>query len=164
MSEVSSKVSSPKLSLPPSHPLAPSQNGKNALHLAAERGQKTSVRLLLDCTTELAAKDARGQTALHLAVENRHEVVAQYLVRGGSGKNSSGGELDVQDNEGQTALHIAVRTGQVAMVQLLLRAKADLEVRDKGGRTALHLAVLMGEEGILELLLDGKADPGAKMG
>lgn len=142
-----------------------SHDGKTPLHLAAEHGLQSSVRILLDRMLDIDVQDSSGRTALHLAVKNKHEcVVKALLARQRSGSNDAVG-VNIQDHEGNTALHVAVSTAQEAMVDLLLRTRqAELELKDSQGRTALHLAVLMGCDKVIQLLLNNSADINARVG
>ncbi len=44
-------------------------NGKTALHLAAEYGHEEAVRVLLDNDAYIEAKDSKGWTAIRLAAK-----------------------------------------------------------------------------------------------
>lgn len=133
-----------------------SQDGKTALHIAAENGKTSTVQMLLSLRPDTLAQDAMGRTALHLAVRNEHEDVIQELV-----KNSIC--LEVQDQGGQTALHSAAANGYDRAVACLVAAGADLECKDSRGQSALHLAAANGWDNILQLLFNGGADINAKM-
>ena len=48
--------------------------------------------------------------------------------------------LEIPDNEGRTPLHIACALGQTAIVELLVRAGANINARDKAGNTPAFYA------------------------
>lgn len=58
------------------------------------------------------------KTALHLAIENNHPVIIEYLV-----KNKIG--INIPDKDGMTPLHYAIRAKQLGIAQLLLENNAD---------------------------------------
>ncbi|KAL8735470.1 MAG: hypothetical protein Q9181_002813 [Wetmoreana brouardii] len=134
-----------------------SDDGKTALHLAAEKGEQMVVRVLLDRMQDINVQDKQGRTALYLAVENKHEKVVETLVARRHG-------VDVQDHEGQTALHLAVAGGEEGIVEILLQVDVNLELRDNTGRTALHVAAQMGFHRVMQQLLDKGADIVTKIG
>uniref|UniRef100_A0A4W6C6J5 RING-type E3 ubiquitin transferase n=1 Tax=Lates calcarifer TaxID=8187 RepID=A0A4W6C6J5_LATCA len=113
-------------------------NGFNALHHAALRGNPSAMRVLLSKLPRPWIVDEKkddGYTALHLAALNNHVEVAELLVHQG---NAS---LDIQNVNQQTALHLAVERQHTQIVRLLVRAEAKLDVQDKDGDTPLHEAL-----------------------
>ena len=54
---------------------------KTALHIGAEHGRTSTVRLLLSLDPDVGAKNSEGQTALHLAVQNQQQDVIEELVK-----------------------------------------------------------------------------------
>lgn len=55
--------------------------GQTPLHIAAQKGDISIVRLLLDSkTVNVNAQDSSGATPLHLASENGHIEVVKLLV------------------------------------------------------------------------------------
>ncbi|XP_064106023.1 serine/threonine-protein phosphatase 6 regulatory ankyrin repeat subunit C-like [Macrobrachium nipponense] len=131
------------------------------------------------------ATDAKGRTALHLAISSGHEsLVLHLLANGGSARRA--------DDNGATPLHYAVRWGgSDALLRRLLKQKgnvnevdrlgrtplhyaaskssimsdmyilinngAQINVRDDRGLTPLHLAARLGNESLVRILLDNDA-------
>ena len=57
------------------------QNGKNALHLAAQGGHVSTIRYLVPrIETLLHSTDAKGYTVLHWAAEKGHTEVVRVIV------------------------------------------------------------------------------------
>ncbi|KAF4629167.1 hypothetical protein G7Y89_g8987 [Cudoniella acicularis] len=131
------------------------RNGKTPLILASEEGNTKAVDLLLQhgALTELA--DLSGDTALRLAVENKHEDVVKRLLQAGA---------DILAQIGTpytTVLHTAVELSP-GLVELLLKYRADTELRDRSNRTPLFVAALKGDYKSADLLLKYGADAEAK--
>jgi ankyrin repeat protein len=59
----------------PSSQISVADTGKTALHIAAENGNISTVKLLMNISADVDAQDSNGRTALHLAVEYGHENV-----------------------------------------------------------------------------------------
>ena len=56
------------------------QDGRTALHWAAENGHEAVVRTLLEKGASADIQDQSGRTALHRAAQNRHEAVIKILT------------------------------------------------------------------------------------
>ena len=125
-------------------------NGRIALHHAAETGHSEVVRLLLKRGMDLKAEDNNGQTPLHLAAGNGHEKTMQDLIELGANVNAI-------DALGRTALFIAASNGREVMVRLLLEKGADVESKSVEW-TPLLCAAIKGHEAVVRLLLEKGAD------
>ena len=68
-------------------------------------------------------------------------------------------DVNAPQADGTTALHWAVRVDSSELVQLLLRAGADVTVANRYGVTPMSLAAVNGNAVVLETLLDAGADP-----
>lgn len=113
-------------------------NGFNALHHAALRGNPSAMCILLMKLPRRWIVDEKkddGYTALHLAALNNHVEVAELLIRQGKAN------MDVQNHNLQTALHLAVERQHPQIVRLLIREGANLNIPDKDGDSPLHEAL-----------------------
>ncbi|MCJ1261200.1 Ankyrin-2 [Lobaria immixta] len=159
-----------------------------ALHLAAENGHETVVRLLLEKGVDFEAKNSFGLTALHLAAEGGHEAVTRLLLEKGAvveAKAGFGGtvlhraaqqgndalvrlllengvDVNAKDNLAIRALYEAAEDGHEVVIRLLLEKGADIEAK-RSGETALHRATSFGHEAVVRLLLEKGADVNAEM-
>lgn len=73
--------------------------GQTPLHLAAEKGQKEIVEMLLEKGADVNATDKEGRTPLHDAVFYRHYEIAKILLQHHS-------DPAKMDRAGNTPLHL----------------------------------------------------------
>jgi ankyrin repeat protein len=166
----------------------PCAKGFTALHYAAEAGHLDVVVVLLRAKASMTAVTKGGLTPLYLASKAGHEQVVRLLLRSGApSTQSNGGWLalhgacDVNQigvvkcllremptwcvnaggPEGATGLHLASKAGWTKVVQLLLKAGADVNIRDSQERSPLHYAIIAGQSAMVEQLLAAGADPRA---
>jgi ankyrin repeat protein len=130
---------------------APAEDGKTALHIAAQDDETEVVKLLLDKGANINQQDNNGKTALHIAAQYGETKVVELLLD----RNAN---IDQQDNNGKTALHIAAECGETEVVKLLLDRNANIDQPDNNGKTALHIAAECGETEVVKLLLDRNAN------
>jgi ankyrin repeat protein len=127
------------------------QYGKTALMLAALKGHREVVALLLHGGANPEAKDDHNWTALvHAANQGHWEVVALLL--------DWGANASARSNEGWTALTCAATRGHREMVALLLDRGADPSACTERGETALMSAAGNGHREVVALLLARGAD------
>uniref|UniRef100_A0A8C6XK75 Transient receptor potential cation channel subfamily A member 1 n=1 Tax=Naja naja TaxID=35670 RepID=A0A8C6XK75_NAJNA len=130
-----------------------SRDKKSPLHFAASYGRiNTCLRLLeaMEDTRLLNEGDKKGMTPLHLAAQNGHEKVVQFLLKKGA--------FFLCDYKGWTALHHAAFGGYTRTMQIILNT--NMKITDKvndEGNTALHLAAREGHAKAVMLLLDDNA-------
>ena len=158
---------------------APSWAGETPLHVAARENSNHAVpTLLLQAGADVNARDPRGYTPLHTAAENNvnPEIVTALIT--------AGADVNARDPDGyvppgrpandRTPLLLALYRGgpvmggapeptgrNVTVVEVLVRAGADLERADGSGRTALHTAAIW-TPAAFPLLLRLGADPNAR--
>lgn len=81
---------------------------------------------------DLEEPDAKGKTALILAVEKGDLRAVKWLV-------THGARLDAQTAEGDSVMHCAVRNGNLEQLDYLFAVGASHTVRNRVGRTPLGL-------------------------
>ncbi|XP_046554920.1 serine/threonine-protein phosphatase 6 regulatory ankyrin repeat subunit B-like [Haliotis rubra] len=167
-----------------SHSVTDNQ-GKTALHCAAESGSVYSLQLLLDDNATPFIKDKEGKTPLHYAsAKGTSDNVKRLLEKGADpyakdqqgktplhyaaetkhGDNikvllDNGVDASQQDNEGRTPLHFAAARDSSLSVRLLLNKGSGTTLSDQLGKTALHYAAEGYCSENVRLLLDNGADP-----
>ena len=110
-------------------------------------GNTGEAKQLLERGAEINARDEKGMTALHLAVENDHAVTLEFLLR-------SGADVNGRDAHGWTALHLATFLNDTRLMTILLDGGADLSIRDEDGKTPLDIAALYQRREAAILLLE----------
>ncbi len=151
---------------------------------AAEKGDFSSVRLLLAQKADASAAQEDGMTALHWAVQHDDaEAVKALLTAGADVKATNryrvtplslaclrgnqavleallaaGADPNTSLPGGETALMTACRTGRVGPVKMLLAKGADADAREQKGQTALMWAAADGNVEVVDVLLSAGAD------
>lgn len=111
--------------------------GAVPLLIAAAQARDEPVELvkrLLRAKASVAARDALGRSALHVAALHGHAAVASALL-------AAGAPVDALDARGVTALMDAARAGADAVIAALKSARPDPARVDSDGRNALLIAV-----------------------
>lgn len=132
------------------------KQGRQPLHLAAERGNQEVVVDLVTTQPSLAAcPDVSGRTALHYAAFGGSLPTIDILLR-------KGFDPHVCDNDGNTPLQVAAEQGHEEIVRRLLQTtmekKGCVEWNDLKGLTPLHLAAYYGHQEVVECLIASGAD------
>ncbi|KAB8300991.1 hypothetical protein EYC80_002915 [Monilinia laxa] len=138
------------LILSKANPLARDDLYENSLHKAARKGHTKIVRELISAHPNLIDVPAESnRTALHIAIDRRHEAVVKALIEAGANINSS-------DKRKLTPLMKAAETNQPEVVHLLVENGANFNAKSFANFTVLSLAASPGNfEGVKELLRAG---------
>lgn len=91
---------------------------------------------------DVNAKDASGNTALHLAIENGHMDAIELLLD--VVQDDTSFLLSASNESGFPALHLAAVEGNVSLVKRLLEVKADVKQLDENKNTCAYVAVTRG--------------------
>jgi len=104
--------------------------GSHPLYLAADRGHKETVELLIAEGANVNAKTDFGNTALHgAAFEGRNET-AELLI-------AAGADVNANNVGGVTPLHWAAQEGQKEIAELLIAKGADVNAKSDEGETPI---------------------------
>lgn len=141
-----------------------SEDGRNALHVAAELGHTDSATTIVNFIKEqnktmskyLERADLAGLTPLMLAVARRHTATATALLEAGA-------RADAKGPKSRNAVFLACLTAQPALVAAM-RTKLGTKqfstlarAPDALGYTCAHAACLAGSAETLTILLDAGA-------
>lgn len=130
------------------------KTGKNAVMLAAGRGNANCLKTLVRLGAKLDQKDFRHEGLLIMAVHSQDIDTVKAALEAGV-------KVDQRDKSKETALFHAIRTGSTDIVKLLINNKADVNKRNHKGETPLAIACQKGcPDEIIEALLGAGADPG----
>jgi ankyrin repeat protein len=128
---------------------AQDQSGRTPLMIAALKGNREIVTLLLDAGANPNAGDNVGETALMKAIESGNNDLLDLLLDRGADLAAKG------RYNGMTALHLAASQVDVTALKILLNRNPDLNLRDSNGNTALVLAAADFSEAVPVLLAKG---------
>jgi serine/threonine-protein phosphatase 6 regulatory ankyrin repeat subunit B len=155
-------------------------------HLAAENGDKDVMAYVLQLrsSTDINARNAKGETALHLACKKDRGAAAQILLGNGADpflfdaeghtplhRATLGGNTRlinlIEEKAGkpidwnlmtaetkESPLHLAIKGRAPNMLSLLLSKGANPLVRNRNGVTALHYAIVLDHTNMAAELLD----------
>ncbi len=145
------------------NPDAPDENGRTAVHYAADRGAEYIVQLLLEAGGDPNRRDAHGDTPLHLAAYAPDPpllvpgsiVVIRVLL-------NAGADAAATNARGQTPLHLAAYGHDSPNgVAALLEHGGAPDRKDEAGDKALHIAAAhIAHPAVVGALLAGGAGPG----
>uniref|UniRef100_A0A915IAN6 Uncharacterized protein n=1 Tax=Romanomermis culicivorax TaxID=13658 RepID=A0A915IAN6_ROMCU len=119
---------------------------RSLLHLAARRGQCSTLQFLLNEKLRLEAVDIHGLTPFLSAVECGQVRCVQILLKAGADASKC-------DRHGRTALHWAALGGHAYLCQLLIKHGLNPDYADSGGRTPLHCAAFAGHSDCASILI-----------
>jgi uncharacterized protein len=102
-------------------------NGVTALHLACADGSAAMIGLLLKSGADIEKRDGAGETPLMSAIRSGDIAATRELL-------DRGAQVDARDPKfQQTALMLAARGEEPRLVELLLKAHAEVDARTRVG-------------------------------
>ncbi len=152
------------------------ENGKTALHYAAELLDESAVNVILTAGGIASLADKTGMTPLASAYRDplnpaSARIAARLLLAGAEPARGNFAyfetavlkrNLSMRFEEGKTPLHIAANNGHTGYLEYLLERKVPVNVKDIASSTPLHEAVRNGRIDCTSLLLASGADPNLK--
>uniref|UniRef100_A0A0K2TDH3 VPS9ankyrin repeatcontaining proteinlike [Tribolium castaneum] n=1 Tax=Lepeophtheirus salmonis TaxID=72036 RepID=A0A0K2TDH3_LEPSM len=123
---------------PPMNVNATNDEGKTAVHVAAQLGQADIVQLLLSLGAEpFSIAGDIGETPLHLACQNGHLGVVTVLTQNASQFRQN---IDIKDKMGNTPLQYASMSGHYEIALKLLSFGASVKTKNFAGHSAVDVA------------------------
>ncbi|KAG8450005.1 hypothetical protein GDO86_016623 [Hymenochirus boettgeri] len=108
--------------------------GTSPLHLAAQYGHYSTVKVLLQAGISRDARTKVDRTPLHMAAADGHALIVDLLIKNGANVNA-------RDMLEMTALHWASEHNHHDAVHLLIKAGADVNSFNKFGKTPIDIAL-----------------------
>jgi len=145
---------------------------QTGLHLAAQLGLGSVVRLLLSKEHRPAVEDSRGRTPLWRATEQRHEEAMRLLspvdrisftlMLNFQQKSLAYSLLritgqSIRDTKRRTATHIGVTRDDLELIKQAYVRGVDINAKDADGQSPIHLAMQNHASQAIDLLLSFSA-------
>lgn len=129
--------------------------GMTPLMLAASKGYKNTVQVLIARQANLQTRDCFERDALCLSCINGHLEVVQALMQAGGGINQ-------QDSQGDTPLLMALKNDHIQLAKFLVESGADVNAKNQEDGTPLMQAVQKREDlKLIQMLIERGADVNA---
>ncbi|XP_041641872.1 85/88 kDa calcium-independent phospholipase A2 isoform X3 [Cheilinus undulatus] len=123
----------------------------SSAHIAVETGLRECLKHNY-VQSQINARDASGQTPLHLACERVDSVCVTELLE------ESQARTDIKDRNGDTPMHVAAKQDSPAVIQVLCsRLCSGVNELNNNGETPLHVACRLGRVESVKALLAGGA-------
>jgi ankyrin repeat protein/L-ascorbate metabolism protein UlaG (beta-lactamase superfamily) len=124
----------------------------NDIHDAIQKGDVAKVKTLISNNKELInMKSEKGQTPLHLAVQNGNQEIVEFLI-------SQGADVNARDGEGNTTLVTALALKKTDTAKFLLSKGADVKIKNAQNQPAIIVALLHGLNELVVPILDSGQD------
>jgi ankyrin repeat protein len=124
----------------------------NDLHDAIQKGDVAKIKTLISNNKELInMKSEKGETPLHLAVQNGSQEIVDFLL-------SQGVDINAKDSEGNTPLITALTLKKTDTAKFLLSKGADVKIKNAQNQPAVILALMNGLNELVVPILDNGQD------
>lgn len=135
------------LDLDPSTIEAYDEQGRTALHYAAEQGHHQLLKSFMDKISYDQPQAGTGKTALMIAAERSNYDFINVILK-------KGADIDAADIFGTTAMHFAAKMGHEDVVIMLAQHGANIVLKDRKLRTILHYGAMSGQTDMLRGIIN----------
>jgi hypothetical protein len=122
------------------------KDGKTALMLASEKGDKKIAKTLINCGASIYYESPEGKTAMLLAAENGHKDLIKLFIDAGFSK------INCPTISGDTVSRVAAKNGDTEIYEILLDNNIIVNTVGSDGWTDEMIAAQHGNVGIMKLL------------
>jgi ankyrin repeat protein/L-ascorbate metabolism protein UlaG (beta-lactamase superfamily) len=128
------------------------------IHDAIQKGDVAQVKTLISSNKELIhMKSDKGQTPLHIAVQNGSQEIVEFLI-------AQGADINARDSEGNTPLLTALAFKKTDTAKFLISKGADVRIKNTQDMAPLILALRYGLSELVEPILDSGQDVNERFG
>ncbi|RJY16356.1 ankyrin repeat domain-containing protein [Parashewanella spongiae] len=129
-------------------------NGKPLIHVAIKTGREDIALWLLDKQPlELAYRDNKQNSLLHISIINKQEYIAKVILQRCTHRAEGAGFIQAVNFKGDTALHLACLFGMHNLVLLIINNGCDVNIRNFHKKTVFHFAIQCKQKEVVEMLL-----------
>ena len=109
------------------------RDGKNCLHIAAEKGYMDLCKTFIDeFNFDIHVTDNSGKSAMHYCAGSGNHHLFHYFIKIGS-------DINQRTNNGENCLHLAAERGYMDLCKTFIdEFNFDIHVTDNSGKSAMH--------------------------
>lgn len=122
--------------------------GRSALHLAADCGSLEVCQSLLEKNAFVNSKSKKGMTSLHFASHKGYTDLVDYLV------TKHGASIESLTIKKQTPMHMAAASGKLETIEKLIDLEAMVDFNDELDQKPIHLAAQNDHTNVVKKFLE----------